>query len=54
MSVYCAREFSAQDLQTIQGLLAQTPALNRTDLSRRLCEQLNWRKPNGELKDRTR
>ena len=40
MSVYCAREFSAQDLQTIQGLLAQTPALNRTDLSRRLCEQL--------------
>ena len=53
MSVYCAREFSAQDLQTIQGLLAQTPALNRTDLSRRLCEQLNWRKPNGELKDMT-
>jgi hypothetical protein len=53
MSVYCAREFSAQDFQTIQGLLAQTPALNRTDLSRRLCEQLNWRKPNGELKDMT-
>jgi hypothetical protein len=33
--------------------LGQTPALNRTDLSRRLCEQLHWRKPNGELKDMT-
>lgn len=53
MSVYCARQFSAQDLQAIQDLLAQTPAFNRTDLSRRLCEQLNWRKPNGELKDMT-
>jgi Transposase IS66 family len=40
---------SAQDLQTIQGLLGQPPVLNRTDLSRRLCEQLNWRKPNDCL-----
>lgn len=50
---YCAREFSAQDIQAIRDLMTQNPGLKRTPLSRRLCELLHWVKPNGELKDMT-
>ena len=51
MSVYCARHFSTEDIQTIQALIANSPGLKRTALSRRICQVLNWTKPNGELKD---
>jgi hypothetical protein len=51
--IYCGRHFSDEDLRTIQGLLANTPGLKRSPLSRTLCERFNWRKPNGELKDMT-
>ena len=53
MTVYCGREFSPADIQTIRDLIAQKPALRRSPLSRRLCELLGWYKPNGELKDMT-
>ena len=53
MTIYCGRRFSAEDLQTIEGLIAQTPGLKRSPLSRIVCERLDWRKPNGELKDMT-
>jgi hypothetical protein len=32
-------------------LLAQLPPLNRARLSRKVCERLNWRRPDGRLKD---
>lgn len=51
MSVYCARHFSTEDIQTIQALIANSPGLKRTALSRTICQVLNWTKPNGELKD---
>lgn len=53
MTVYCARDFSADDIQTIRRLMQDNPALQRSPLSRQLCELWNWRKPNGELKDMT-
>ena len=53
MSIYCAREFSAEDIQTIKRLMEQDPKLKRTPLSRKLCELFGWTKPNGELKDMT-
>ena len=53
MSVYCGREFSADDIQTIKLLMEQNPSLKRTPLSRKLCERFGWLKPNGELKDMT-
>ena len=53
MTVYCARDFSADDIQTIRRLMQENPALQRSPLSRQLCELWNWRKPNGELKDMT-
>lgn len=53
MSIYCAREFGAGDIQTIRDLIAQDPRLQRSALSRKLCQLWGWTKPNGELKDMT-
>ena len=35
MSIYCAREFSAHDIQSIGDLIAQVPKLQRSALSRK-------------------
>ena len=53
MSIYCAREFSALDIQTIGELIAQDPKLQRSALSRKLCQLWGWTKPNGDSKDMT-
>ncbi len=53
MTVYCGRDFSPADIQTIRDLIGQNPTLLRSPLSRRLCELFGWFKPNGELKDMT-
>jgi hypothetical protein len=51
MSIYCGREFSAADIQTIERLMQQDHCLKRSPLSRKLCQLWGWTKPNGELKD---
>ena len=53
MTIYCGREFSPEDIQTIKLLMEHHPLLKRRPLSRKVCEQLGWLKPNGELKDMT-
>jgi len=53
MTIYCARYFSVEDIQTIRDLIAQNPKLQRSALSRKLCQLWGWTKPNGELKDMT-
>jgi len=53
MTIYCGRDFSPADIQTIRDLIAQNPKLLRSPLSRQLCELFGWLKPNGELKDMT-
>jgi hypothetical protein len=53
MTIYCAREFSVEDIQTIRDLIAQDQQLQRSALSRKLCQLWQWTKPNGELKDMT-
>lgn len=49
--VYSGRAFTAQDLATIGVLMQREPTLNRAQLSRRVCELLDWRKPDGAVKD---
>lgn len=53
MTIYCARDFSPDDIQTIRDLIGQNPKLQRSALSRKLCQLWGWTKPNGELKDMT-
>jgi len=47
---YCGREFSNDELACIRRLAAE-PDTNRRTISRRLCEELGWRKPDGGLKE---
>lgn len=51
MKRYSGREFSPDDLQAIAHLIELNPALKRTPLSRLVCEQLNWRRPDGRLRE---
>ena len=53
MSLYCGREFSAQEIEAIKRLMEQDPSLKRTHLSRKLCELLDWTQPNGQFKEMT-
>jgi hypothetical protein len=48
---YCGRDFSAAELTAVAEMMVREPALNRAQLSRRVCELLDWRKPDGSLKD---
>jgi hypothetical protein len=48
---YCARHFSPADIECIRELLTTSPTLSRYRLSRAVCERLNWRRPDGQLKD---
>ncbi len=48
---YCGRDFSAADIESIRALIAEHSRANRARLSRLVCETLNWRRPDGRLKD---
>jgi len=48
---YCGRHFSAEDIQRIVELIRSSPGSSRADLSRRVCEMFDWRKPDGGLKE---
>jgi hypothetical protein len=48
---YCGRFFTASDFDLLRALLAASPPLNRAQLSRAVCEQIGWRRANGQLKD---
>lgn len=48
---FSGRTFSAPELQLIQEISADCAALGRTEISRTLCELLEWKRPNGGLKN---
>ena len=43
---------SSEDLHLIRQVTRDCSRLSRTELSRTLCELLDWRRPNGALKTR--
>ena len=47
---FSGRTFSPEELQLIQQINSDFSALGRTEISRTVCELLNWRRPNGKLK----
>ena len=48
---YSGRTFSLHEISLIQRMLQQQPPPNRAQLSRLVCQALDWRKPDGGLKD---
>jgi len=51
MKRYSGREFTDEELRQIVDLIARHPELNRAALSRRVCEQFDWRRPDGRLRE---
>ena len=47
---FCGRDFSTLEMETIRRLIADNPKANRSRLSRMVCQELNWLKPDGLLK----
>jgi hypothetical protein len=48
---YCGRDFTAAEIELMRSLLVGQPQLTRADLSRVVCERIDWRRPDGRLKD---
>jgi len=47
---YCGRMFSDAEIEFIQHH-AFVPGISRRELSKRVCQEFGWRKPDGGLKD---
>ncbi len=48
---YCGRVFTYQEIDGIRQLIAAEPKRNRLELSKIVCEQFQWLRPDGRLKD---
>ena len=48
---YCDRDFSESELAWIRALIAEDPQRTRAELSRMVCQAMQWHKPDSGLKD---
>ncbi len=48
---YCGRIFSPREIERIRQLIARKPQRNRLQLSRLVCDELGWVRPDGRRKD---
>jgi hypothetical protein len=48
---YSGRVFDAATLERVRGILRAHADASRQQLSCRVCEALDWRRPDGSLKD---
>jgi len=48
---YCGWDFTRQEIDRIRELIAAEPPLNRAQLSRHVCDELHWVRPDGTRKD---
>jgi hypothetical protein len=46
---YCGREFTEEEIDLIVRIIAK--GTNRQKIARTFCEETNWRKPDGDLKE---
>lgn len=48
---YCGRIFSIEEIDRIRNIIISNPQYHRYALSKIVCRQLQWIRPNGQLKD---
>lgn len=48
---YCGRIFTGEEIERIRALIASEPKKNRAQLSRVVCDEFGWLKPNGGRRD---
>lgn len=48
---YCGRDFSAAEIKIINTIIETPDHPSRAEISRRVCRELRWYRPSGQLKD---
>ena len=48
---FCGRIFSAEELELMRQMAGEFASLGVTEMARTICELLEWRRPNGGLKN---
>ena len=48
---FCGRTFGSDELELMRGIAAEFSALGVTEIARTVCELLDWKRPNGGLKN---
>ena len=48
---FCGRIFSAEELELMRQMAGEFASLGVTEIARTICELLEWRRPNGGLKN---
>jgi hypothetical protein len=51
MRRYSGRAFTDEEMRQIVELIQANPELHRAALSRRVCEMVDWRRPDGRLRE---
>jgi hypothetical protein len=49
--VFCGRPSLPTEIQLIRDVVSDCHALSLTEISRTICELLDWKRPNGRLKN---
>lgn len=49
--VISGNEISSEKINQIKNMIAENQQISRRQLSQQVCEEFNWRSPNGKLKD---
>ena len=49
--IFSGRQFSSEEITHIKQVISSNPSISRAALSRRICEDLKWYRPDGRLKD---
>jgi hypothetical protein len=49
--IYSGRPFTLEQVQQVRELIATSPDAGRSEISRRVCQLLEWRKPDGGWKE---
>src|SRR5207249_363204 len=49
--LYCGRNFSSEDLALMRQAARDCAGLGVTEIARTICEWLDWKRPNGQLKN---
>ncbi len=48
---FCGRRFAAAEIELMREVVADFGSLSLTEISRSICELLEWKRPNGRLKN---
>jgi hypothetical protein len=49
--VFCGRRFSTKEIELVCELVSDFRSLSLTEIARTVCELLEWKRPNGRLKN---